>query len=312
MKSVDFKLTFAFCGPENSGKSSLAGYCKLEGQNDERLIEKRKRIALNELQCDKKYLEDTAHSLVFRYKEEKERQTTTRFKSLVYSKKLKWMNTPSPNVSTKQFCQGVALADYHIVVFPVNANEKHIAQTVEILRILAACGAGKISPLIFAVSKMDVVQYSETAFQSTKRTIYNLVSRVFAGVFRSGTCSRESKHRMFVLFMCLKRIGLPLPRDLRIIIGKFLLAPKIIAVPVCRSQNLSKPSESMPWQKQTLFNACSKMKCPVFGSPNDPSRILVFGWMKIIGLGTIVLGKVLSGTVRPGDEIVIRLQHHGG
>ena len=117
-----------------------------------------------------------------------------------------------------------------------------------------------------------------------------------------GKRSTNSRQQLYTFFLCCKKIGYALPKDLRVIFSVLLRAPKVLSVPICREENIATPSERMSWSNVTLFAAMCKIKPPKYDE-SGPLRVLGHTWYRIGGIGYVCCAKILSGTLRVGDEL---------
>lgn len=141
--------------------------------------------------------------------------------------------------------------------------------------------------------------------QRTKVTLTNhLLPKISHILFRLakgvGTASKE---QLLTLFGCLKRMKVNMPKDLRIKIARLMNSPKVVSIGLSRDMDVSKCSEMMPWQKESLFDVLENLQAPERADPNAPPRAILSCWYKIKGVGYVAYGKVLSGTFRPGQAI---------
>lgn len=121
-----------------------------------------------------------------------------------------------------------------------------------------------INQVIVVITKMDLANYSEQVFNKLKQEAINLLK--------------------------------PLGYDVS----------KILIIPVAAQlgENVTKRSEKMPWYKgPCLVEALDTFQLPQ--RPTDkPLRIPIQDVYSITGVGTVPVGKVESGILRPGDRVI--------
>ena len=119
--------------------------------------------------------------------------------------------------------------------------------------------------VIVAINKMDTVDYSKETYEKLKSQVADL----------------------------LRKLGYP--------------ADKIDYIPVSGwvGDNVVKRSDKMPWYSgPTLYEALDKI--PVPERPIDkPLRIPIQDVFSIRGVGTVPVGRVESGVVKPGDVVIV-------
>ena len=122
-----------------------------------------------------------------------------------------------------------------------------------------------INQLVVGINKMDAVNYDHVKFEDVKSKVANL----------------------------LKTIGYD--------------TSKILFVPYSALQgdNVSKPSDKMPWYSgPTLLQAIDMFEVPP--KPIDkPLRLPIQDVYTVSGFGTVPVGRVETGVMKPGDIIVI-------
>jgi elongation factor 1-alpha len=115
------------------------------------------------------------------------------------------------------------------------------------------------------VNKMDTVEYKEEAYNKVKEDVSAL----------------------------LKQAGYP--------------ADKTVFIPVSglKGENLSKKSENLTWYKgPTLLEQLDNFKMPE--KPTDlPLRMPVQDAYEITGIGTVPVGKIETGVMKPGQKIIV-------
>ncbi|MEM4367051.1 MAG: translation elongation factor EF-1 subunit alpha [Candidatus Anstonellales archaeon] len=122
-----------------------------------------------------------------------------------------------------------------------------------------------VNQLIVLMNKMDAVDYKEDVYKKVKAEVEAL----------------------------LKSIGYD-PSKVPFVAGSSFAG-----------ENIGKPGTKMPWYKgPTLYQALDSLSVPV--APVDkPLRIPVEDVLTITGHGTVIVGRVETGRLKPGDNIVI-------
>lgn len=125
-----------------------------------------------------------------------------------------------------------------------------------------------INQIVFLVNKMDAVDYSEEAYKEAVRTVAELL------------------------------------REIQSPWVKILGEASFIPVSGLEGENLTEPSDNMPWWKgDTVSTALSKFK-PTDKSA-EKSRFLVHDAFEMQGIGTVLHGRLISGVIRPEDSMVV-------
>lgn len=122
-----------------------------------------------------------------------------------------------------------------------------------------------INQLIVAVNKMDEVEYKEERFNQVKEEVLKLLK------------------------------GIGYKED----------AVKVVPVSAWMGDNVVKKSDKLPWYTaQTLLEAMDDFKAPESAS-DKPLRLPVQDVYNIKGVGTVPVGKVSTGVMKPNDKIII-------
>jgi elongation factor 1-alpha len=122
-----------------------------------------------------------------------------------------------------------------------------------------------VQQIVVAINKMDAMNYDESKFNQTKQDVSKILSQV----------------------------GYKLD--------------KIPFVPVSGyvGDNVVKKSDKIPWYKgPTLMEALDQYITPPERPLKKPLRLPVQDVYSISGVGTVPVGKVLSGVMKPGDKII--------
>lgn len=122
-----------------------------------------------------------------------------------------------------------------------------------------------IKQMIVAINKMDVIDYKEDRFNEVKNDIIKIMK---------GTGFKEE--------------GI-----------------QVVPISAWTGENVAKKSEKLSWYKgPTLVEAMDKFVAPPL--PVDkPLRLPVQDVYNIKGVGTVPVGKIATGTMRPNDKVII-------
>jgi elongation factor 1-alpha len=84
---------------------------------------------------------------------------------------------------------------------------------------------------------------------------------------------------------------------------------EFIPISSYKGENIGKPSENMPWWKgSTLLAALDKFQIP--SKPTDkPLRLPVQDVYTITGIGTVPVGRVETGVLKPNDKVMFEPSH---
>ncbi len=128
------------------------------------------------------------------------------------------------------------------------------------------CFALGIRQIIVGINKMDAVNYDQAKFEETKKSVADL----------------------------LKTLG-------------FRADAVVAYVPYSAQMgdNCSKKPEKMPWYNgPTLLDALNSLKVPEKPT-NKPLRLPIQDVHTVQGFGTIPVGRVETGVMKPGDQIIV-------
>ncbi len=141
-------------------------------------------------------------------------------------------------------------------------------QTIEHLTLAITLG---INQIVVAVNKMDLVDFKEDGYNKVVERVQALID----GFVKSGLVSKE------------KVSGI-----------------KFIPVSGMTGDNLVQKSDKMSWYKgPTLMDALNEFKVPAL--PVDkPLRMPIQDIYAIKGVGTVPVGKIESGTLKVGEEVI--------
>jgi elongation factor 1-alpha len=121
-----------------------------------------------------------------------------------------------------------------------------------------------INQLIVAINKMDLVKYSEEKYNALKEDVSNLIKTV---AYK--------------------------PDEI-----------DFIPISAFEGDNITKPSENTPWYKgPALVDSLNKLKAPEKPT-NLPLRVPVQDVYSITGVGTVPVGRVETGIMNKGDNVI--------
>jgi elongation factor 1-alpha len=121
-----------------------------------------------------------------------------------------------------------------------------------------------INQLIVAINKMDLVNYSEEKYNALKEDVSNLIKTV---AYK--------------------------PDEI-----------DFIPISAFEGDNITKPSENTPWYKgPALVDSLNKLKAPEKPT-NLPLRVPVQDVYSITGVGTVPVGRVETGVMKKGDNVI--------
>lgn len=260
-------LNLIITGHIDNGKSTTMGHFLLDlGVVDERTIQQHAEES-----------EKTGKGDTFKYawvmdniKDERERGITIdlafqKFETNKYFYTL--IDAPGHRDFVKNMITGASEADCAVLVLSAKPDETDVA--------VAPGGQARehafllktlgVNQLIVAVNKMDAVDFKEDAFKAAKDKAEKLVKSV----------------------------------------GYKLDDVPIIPVSGWKGDNLVKKSQNMAWWKgKTLLEAFDDFKVPE-KPVGKPLRIPVQDVYSITGVGTVPVGRVETGTLKPGDKVIV-------
>ncbi|MEM1522178.1 MAG: GTP-binding protein [Thermofilaceae archaeon] len=160
--------------------------------------------------------------------------------------------------------KGASIADAAILFVSAKDNEGIQRQTIEHIQLCKTFG---IRQVIVAISKMDLVNWSEERFNELKAEVSKLLAKI----------------------------------------GYDVTKIPFIPISGWTGDNLIKRSENMPWyQGPTLYEAIDKLEPPDSSYREKlPLRIPIQKTVNVTGVGTVVLGKVETGILQCGDKVII-------
>ncbi|MEO0242783.1 MAG: GTP-binding protein [candidate division WOR-3 bacterium] len=174
------------------------------------------------------------------------------------------VDAPGHQDFVKNMIKGASISDAVILFVSAKSNEGVQRQTIEHVWLCKTLG---IKQVIVAISKMDLVNWSEERFNELKAEVAKLLDGV----------GYDSRMIPFIPISGLK------------------------------GDNLVKRSENMPWYKgPTLYEAIDKLEPPDASLKEKlPLRIPIQKAMNVTGIGTVILGKIETGFLRRGDHVLI-------
>lgn len=169
-------LKFITCGSVDDGKSTLIGHIlydsKLLYADQERALELDSKVGSREGKIDYSLLLDGLMAereqgitidVAYRY-------FTTDHRSFIVA------DTPGHEEYTRNMAVGASFADLAVIL--VDAKQGVLVQTKRHARICSLMG---IKNFVFAVNKMDLVNYSEEVFKKIEQQIGELTEELFLG-----------------------------------------------------------------------------------------------------------------------------------
>ncbi|MGC9117964.1 MAG: translation elongation factor EF-1 subunit alpha [Thermoproteus sp.] len=259
-------LNLAVIGHVDNGKSTLTGRLLYEtGYVDEKGFKEIEEMA------KKMGKEDFAFAWILdRFKEERERGVTIEATHVGFETNkyfLTIIDLPGHRDFVKNMIVGTSQADAAMLVISARPGEFETA--------IGPQGQGRehlflaktlgVNQLIIAVNKMDVVNYDQKRFDQIKAEIVKM----------------------------LKLLGYD-PNKV-----------PIIPVSAVKGDNIKAKSPNMPWYNgPTLLEAFDALEPPQ-RPIEKPLRLPIQDVFSITGAGTVVVGRVETGVIRPGDKVIV-------
>jgi elongation factor 1-alpha len=244
-------VNLVFIGHVDHGKSTLIG-----------------RLLVELGIVSEKELKDEAGSFKFAWVMDREKEERARgltidiaYQKIETSKNIiTIIDAPGHRDFVRNMITGASQADAAVLL--VAADDGIMPQTREHAALAFTLGVGQI---VVAINKMDLVGFSETAYESLKNNVISLLS---------GLGYRNASGFNYV------------------------------PVSAFHGEGVTKPSPKMPWYKgPTVLNAIESFTEPE--KPIDkPLRVPVQDVYSITGVGTVPIGRVETGTLEVGDSIV--------
>ncbi|MCF2142309.1 MAG: elongation factor 1-alpha [Candidatus Heimdallarchaeota archaeon] len=279
-------LNLVVIGHVDHGKSTMTGHLLfLAGAVDKRLIDKYAEESEKIGKPSWKYA-----WVLQKLQEERERGLTidvSFFKFETKSTVFTIIDAPGHRDFVKNMITGASQANAAILVVSAEKNDLEAGlateriektpkgdrripggQTIEHLTLAITLG---INQIVVAVNKMDLVGFKEDGYNKVVERVQALID----GFVKSGLVSKE------------KVSGI-----------------KFIPVSGMTGDNLVQKSDKMSWYKgPTLMDALNEFKVPAL--PVDkPLRMPIQDVYAIKGVGTVPVGKIESGTLKVGEEVV--------
>jgi len=279
-------LNLVVIGHVDHGKSTMTGHLLfLAGAVDKRLIDKYAEESEKIGKPSWKYA-----WVLQKLQEERERGLTidvSFFKFETKNTVFTIIDAPGHRDFVKNMITGASQANAAILVVSAEKNDLEAGlateriektpkgdrripggQTIEHLTLAITLG---INQIVVAVNKMDLVGFKEDGYNKVVERVQALID----GFVKSGLVSKE------------KVSGI-----------------KFIPVSGMTGDNLTVKSDKMSWYKgPTLMDALNDFKAPEL--PVDkPLRMPVQDVYAIKGVGTVPVGKIESGTLKVGEEVV--------
>ena len=261
MGKVKTHVNLVVIGHVDSGKSTSTGHLIYKcGGIDERTIEKFEKEAAQIGKSSFKYA-----WVLDKLKAERERGITIdialwKFESQKYSFTI--IDAPGHRDFIKNMITGTSQADVAILVVASGDGEFEagFGKEGQTREHALLAYTMGIKQVIIAVNKMDACKYNEERFTDVKKEVVDY----------------------------LKKIGFQ-EKNLN-----------VVAYSGFAGDNLIERSDKMPWYKgDTLLEALDKVDPPV--RPTDkPLRLPLQDVYKITGVGTVPVGRVETGIIRPG------------
>ncbi len=256
----------AVIGHVDNGKSTLTGRLLYEtGYVDEKGFKEIEEMA------KKMGKEDFAFAWILdRFKEERERGVTIEATHVGFETNkyfLTIIDLPGHRDFIKNMIVGTSQADAALLVISARPGEFETA--------IGPQGQGRehlflaktlgVNQLIIAVNKMDVVNYDQKRFEQIKAEVTKM----------------------------LKLLGYD-PNKV-----------PIIPVSAIKGDNIKTKSQNMPWYNgPTLLEAFDALEPPQ-RPIEKPLRLPIQDVFSITGAGTVVVGRVETGVIKPGDRVVV-------
>lgn len=177
------------------------------------------------------------------------------------------VDCPGHSDFVKNMITGASQADNAVLV--VAADDGVQPQTQEHVFLARTLG---IDELIVAVNKMDVVDYSESDFESVKNQVGELFKKVQFN-----------------------------PDD-----------ATFVPISAFEGDNVADPSDNIPWYDgETLLHYLNNLEEPE-PPTDAPLRLPVQDAFQISGAGTVTVGRIETGEMTPGDEVAYEPSGVGG
>ncbi|XP_055007973.1 elongation factor 1-alpha 1-like [Boleophthalmus pectinirostris] len=259
-------LNLVVIGHVDSGKSTTTGHLIYKcGGIDKRTIEKYEKEAAEMGKGSFKYA-----WVMDKLKSERERGITidiALWKFLTKKFSVTVIDAPGHRDFIKNMITGTSQADVAVLIVSASKGEFETGlskngQTREHALLAFTLG---VKQLIIGVNKMDTVEFSESRFQEIQKEVLIYIKKIG---YNSGNVP-------------------------------------VVPISGFNGDNMLEPSTNMPWYKgflkggKTLLEAIDLMEPPV-RPVQKPLRLPLQDVYKIAGIGTVPVGRVESGVLKPG------------
>lgn len=259
-------LNLAVIGHVDNGKSTLTGRLLYEtGYVDEKGFKEIEEMA------KKMGKEDFAFAWILdRFKEERERGVTIEATHVGFETSKYFMtiiDLPGHRDFIKNMIVGTSQADAAMLVISARPGEFETA--------IGPQGQGRehlflaktlgVNQLVIAVNKMDVVNYDQKRFDQIKAELVKILK----------------------------------------LLGYDPAKVPIIPVSAAKGDNIKVKSQNMPWYNGPTLLEAFDMLAPPQRPVEKPLRLPVQDVFSITGAGTVVVGRVETGVIKPGDKVIV-------
>eukprot|EP01138_Halocafeteria_seosinensis_P008304 gb/GECG01008485.1/.p1 GENE.gb/GECG01008485.1/~~gb/GECG01008485.1/.p1 ORF type:complete len:469 (+),score=56.22 gb/GECG01008485.1/:1-1407(+) len=262
------RLNLVVIGHVDSGKSTTTGHLIFKcGGIDQRTVEKYEKEASQLGKSSFKYA-----WVLDKQKAERERGITIdiaqwRFETLKF--KYTIIDAPGHRDFIKNMITGTSQADVALLVVSSSLGEFEAGiskegQTREHALLAHTLG---VKQLIVAVNKMDSVEYSELRFSEIKEEVSS----------------------------CLNKLGYKVDSSKNPI--------RFVPVSGYQGENMIEKSDKMPWYKGPTLLECLDMMRQPKRLHDKPLRLPIENVYNLGGVGTVHVGRVETGIIKPGMNI---------
>jgi len=180
-------------------------------------------------------------------------------------KRFNIIDAPGHKNFVKNMITGASMGDVGILVVDVNTTYEKGIQAQTREHLLLLYNLG-IEQVLIVLNKMDTANYSKSVYEGTKQQLTSLIEKIGAR-----------------------------------------LKPKSNFIPISAlyGENITEPSDKMPWYSgPTFIEALDLLQEPP-RLEDKPLRMPILRTFTSISAGTVIAGKVESGTINTGDTVVI-------
>ena len=257
------QVTIAVIGDCNHGKSTLTGQLLYKtGHIDQRTVDMTAKQAADIGKGSFKFA-----FLVDKTKSERERELTIDFHTNVLATNkftFTLIDTPGHYLFIKNTITGTAMAGVAIVVVEAWKGRFEYATTVghgNLREKIAAAKSLGVEQFIVCINKMDTIDYSWVRYEEVKD----------------------------LLSIVVKKLGVRMRRVSFIPISAFF------------GENINTKSSKMAWYKGgTLLDELNKLRAPRIVALDKGLRIPISNVYDIKGVGTVAVGRIERGILKPG------------